>query len=152
MKRRWIIRSFFFVLLVLCIGGWAWSYFRWTVVMFDFGGGLLEFNATDGGQLLVGWDTPDRPRGRPDGLEWVRVHSLPLQKGFVRGKNVGEHYFWGFGVSNYHSKKGYGSVFGVDVPFWFVTGIIAIPTVYAWRKTRSKPNPSTAFPVEAVKK
>jgi len=36
----------------------------------------------------------------------------------------------------------------IGIPFWFLTLLAAGFAVWVWRRTRPKPNPATAFPVE----
>jgi hypothetical protein len=132
-KRKWVIRGFFIALIVLIVGAWIWNadpngiYFRW--------GGRHSFFLTSAG----------------DDLWLMQAQSTSAFHGVSFGKRP---HFITYTMCNHFLDFMWGSdpeEWWIALPFWFLTSFPTLALFFVWRKTR-KPNPSTAFPVEAVKK
>ena len=144
MKCRWIIRSFFILLILLCIG-WGWSSTHEGWIFYHFAGGQRFDCGTVWSILEVGYDNPD---GRDDPKGWscvinVRrpIHVIPVPAGELGDFNNG---FLGF---NGDFREGH---YFLEIPYWFLVSILVLILIFVWRKNR-KPNPATAFPVETDK-
>jgi len=139
MKHRWLIRSFFITLLVLCIGAWVWSYpFRERVGYTGRTGYQEWVCEIGGGGVFVGrhWGFTGTPG-------WEYLH---LGKDNFPDGTDGSPYLLGFRFfSSPPPPAGLGS-FAI-VPFWFMTALSTAALVFVWRKT-GKPKPLRAFPVE----
>ena len=138
MKRRWLIRSFFITLLLLCVGVWGWSYIS---------GGSVWFKHNDVG-LGIGGISGECftccPAGSavPEGLNCVRVPNGEWS-GVVDCPST--HSSFGFLICNDSHAN-----FLIAIPFWFITAVLALVTFYVWRRTGKK-KPGKAFPVEMDK-
>ena len=146
MKRRWIIRSIFMLPILLCLIGWGWS--GWYVCSVSYlqqdgrcdacnsGSGLITVEGFISGDdtLPTGWKckiTPD------EGSGWFWQQD-------------GVHGFLGFFyVNNFDGPEPL--LYRLDIPYWFLVLYFSILLVLVYRKTRPKPNPATAFPVEMDK-
>jgi predicted small integral membrane protein len=147
MKRRWIIRNFFIAVLLLCVGAWAWSYLYLGGISYRRGQ-LLVF-AANHGELWIRW--VERGWG-PDGVS-VSYDPVPedyaMSEKYIRSYPRTKYFLGFFTSKDMNSFTGRERQAGI--PFWFVTSVLAIALIYVWRKTRPKPNPATAFPIETVK-
>jgi len=131
MKRRWIIRSFFIGLLLLCVGGWMVSYkYDWTVL----------FTASNQWIMRSHWGKID--------LIWEKHPVWPYRKGWhfwsaPADADAPDPSRFGFWASNYWGEENI-----IIVSFWFPMTISAAFLWLVWRKTRP-PVRGRAFPVEA---
>jgi len=140
MIRRWIIRSFFIGLLLLCVGGWLSSYYCPIEGVYHKTCTLACW--TSNGYLWVGYSNPGNDYGT-----FVRVYrpvKLPGGKDLDAIMYYRIHHSLGFAYgeqpSPYHSQ-----IF--CIPFWFPTVMFAGFICLVWRKTRPKSG-GRAFPVE----
>jgi hypothetical protein len=139
MKRRWIIRSFFIGLLVLCVGGWVGSY--WDAGEITYSGRNVWYAAFHWGKLHLMWAyDPARANGGWDAF--TRPASADTDAALIAG--YGGHYYLGFFL-----KIGPDENY-VAIPFYFPTLISAALLWLVWRKTRPKAK-GRAFPVEPSK-
>ena len=130
--KRWIIRSFFIGLLLLFVGGWAWSYH--TESNINYGGRNFWEATCNWGNFSLGWISYNN---RHDGWE---VFTNPARDWNVTGGS------WvAFDTVNEPNKK------SVIIPFWLPTILLATLLWLVCRKTRPKINPRKAFPVEITK-
>ncbi len=133
MVHRWIIRSCFIALLLLCMDGWKLSREQF---------GWVGYQQTE--NLWLG--------GLQDGSLYAFHFSLV-------GVHRGWHYQTGpfhLDVLDHHTNLSFiGFVFAshgtaalaVGIPFWFLTGAAALSLVYAWCKM-GQSKKLQAFPVE----
>src|ERR1035437_8685370 len=127
--KRWCIRSVFVGLLLLCVGGWGWSYKYGWVINYDYGRGLSTLESVWGEIHLCWYDTsvsqstgmPFDPMPKGEGFS---ASSFPCDASFDSGR--ADHYRLGFVVSNDW----------IAIPFWFPTIIAAALLWWVWRKTR----------------
>src|ERR1035437_9628380 len=143
MKRRWIIRSFFIGLLLLCVGGWVWSYkYGW----------IFRYSRHNGGSVRSHWGKIH--------LTWMddswapfpteRWHIYPadaaIDANYIKYIHNGHysHHCLGFFITIEAD-----SMF-VVIPFWFPTTISAALLWLVWRWTRPRVQ-GRAFPVEIAK-
>jgi hypothetical protein len=138
MKRRWIIRCFFIGLLVLCAGGWGWSYrYAWGI---GYSGHSYWAVECARGEIYLVWVRDSVTRGFPTG--WAII-AAPATIAFdVRlAGEYGDYYYLRF----HFDKK-------VDewvctIPFYCLTVLSTVFLWFAWRKTRPAAK-GRAFPVE----
>jgi hypothetical protein len=139
MVRRWIIRSFFIGLCVVCVGVWVGSYFQeaWLEhigptgnALFRIFPGSLDFDCLRSSHFSGDqWDWNHGP-SRMTFFQWY-YHSM-------------DHHFLGFAYQRQVDPRRYRAVF---VPLWFATALSGLLLWFAWRKTRPKVQ-GNAFPVE----
>jgi len=142
MKRRWLIRSMFITLLLLSLAAWAWSHPYGYTAGLKNGPYSLGTGLSDGVWLFAFGKGGDARQGfQFEKLGW----SLPADFSLLPST----HSFLRFLIGN-ESSSGI-SQFIVGVPLWFLTSMLTLTLIYVWRKTRPKPNPATAFPVEIDK-
>jgi hypothetical protein len=135
MKRRWIIRSFFMLPIVLCIIGWGWSSTHWGWAGYTCADHVVRCG-TFYGVVYVSSDKLRQPT--PNGWSSFYRH-VPETRFWSRNDSV---IFFGFGC--YWGPDGC----SVHVPYLFPLFVFSLVLMYVWRITRPKPNPVTAFPVE----
>jgi hypothetical protein len=139
MKRRWIIRSFFIGLLVLCVGGWVGSYwFGWGISSSAQEAWVIECES--GRMYLAMWNSFGWPGSHP--------HDPGSVYFFIADSK-----YLGSVARRYHHFIGFQSINDLDggrciiIPLWFPTAISAALLLFVWRKARPKPK-GRAFPVE----
>ena len=146
--KRWIIRSFFIGLLLLCVGGWATSYASWwdieyhdnlpTTFTWAVGsswGRLWIIRKHDVYSYFGGY----LPRELETYMSSVDVpYEIERQFEFL------PHYVFGF---CFNSDE---RLHGIAIPYWFPTTLSASLLCWVWRKTRPKAK-GGAFPVEVSK-
>jgi hypothetical protein len=144
MVRRWFIRGFFVGLLLSCLAAWwASGYYSATVDYFQDGrfgvggesmAGIVRFGGGIGVEYYC-----------PSGFSGHVARSSPPGFMALRWDEPKDYYF-GFSVFSGHSTTT-GTVFGISVPYWFISLVLAVLLWLVWRKTRPKPK-GGAFPVE----
>ena len=144
MKRRWIIRSFFIGLLTLCVAAWGWSYYYEHLVFLKHGSNSLGLGQSNG-TWIAAWATYS---GGHEGLNFETSRNTDDLSEWL-GRQSMVYSFLGFFISKDRSSST--QLFVVGVPFWFLTILAAVSLFFVWHKTRPKPNPATAFPVETDK-
>ena len=155
--KRWIIRSFFIGLLLLCVGGWRWSYFFCESLAYQQPRTLNpaenKYVEVSGGNLLLMTYVPFSDDATPWPVGWTYYHrhrdrdDVNWEKRFDSWEGprfLGFHFFY-----KASPRPAIGNADrGIQVPFWFPTTISAALLWLVWRKTRSKAK-GRAFPVEA---
>src|ERR1035437_5317203 len=149
--KRWIIRSFFIGLLLLCVGGWVWrAYYDGT---FQYGRGALSEKATSVKCLI--W------RGQID-VMFIQNDGQFLDDGWQSNVTEAHTQFWpsddfrtshyglGFAIGHVNNKFTGQEFWELGVPFWFLVVVSSLTLWLVWRKTRAKAK-ARAFPVELAK-
>ncbi len=144
--KRWIIRSFFIGLLLLCVGGWIASYVRLARVSY-MGEGLWTLESVNGQVALMRWpDYREKYNWQNDKPTW-RCFST-ISSGELHSE-LGDYredwYFLGFGFlwnDPYQPGRWAGGI-----PFWFLTTLSAVALFFSWKKTARRKLGGT-FPVE----
>ena len=138
MKRRWLIRTIFMLPILLCIVGWGWSTTQ---------EGWITYNCADHRVICyTSWGTV--------GVETSSNHTWTMRDGWQcevmaldKIRLLPTNGFLGFdycyGESRSEIYRNY-----IEVSYWFLIVVFSLALLYVWRKTRPKPNPATAFPVE----
>jgi hypothetical protein len=121
--------------ILLCIFGWGWSV--------GHSAGVCYSHADKSGICSTGWGVIVVYVGKPPGITsdgWdCKAARIPETRLLLpNGLNT----FLGFG---YHSAIDYHDF---EVPYWFLIIVFSFALLFAWRKTRPKSHPATAFPVE----
>lgn len=154
MLRRWIIRSFFLMPILLCAGGWAWSGgHRTASITYRLRSYFAECG-TGPGIVFIG-------NGRYSALTAHREGKGGGGSVFFTGSADGWEYrdypqtparFWPpndlgvplvLGVCFYSEKSHL-----LFVSYWSLIFVFSVPLLIVWRKTRPNPHPKTAFPIE----
>ncbi|MCL2639467.1 MAG: hypothetical protein FWD53_01345 [Phycisphaerales bacterium] len=141
MTFRWLIRSFTIALLTLCLGLWAWSYFRYFSIAYNPSPGKCHFMDTYTGGVLFGstngidWSPPG----------WRLTHNHHVQP--LLELPVGKR-FLNFGYFRQGSTPA-NTVWGLGIPFWFPSLLFTGLLWFVWRQTRPKPA-WRGFPVEVT--
>ena len=141
MVKRWIIRSIFMLPILLCVGGWGWSFGHWNTL--EVAAGKLHRLGLENayGCLWVHYFGG----GLSSGFWWVGHGSIDSVERCIvpRWKSC----FLGF--SYWHEPLGWRMPihWQVMVPYWFLILVFAGLLYFVWRKT-GKPKPAGAFPVE----
>ena len=134
MVKRWGIRSVFLLPLLLCLAGWGTSYYWW-----------IQYVQTG------------RPSCTVESFHGALVferEAAELTGGFKCGRITPEMVemedpvfrFLGFGFL-LHDTPDLADMRIIEVPYWFLVLVPAICFFVAWRKTRARNDPRTAFPV-----
>ena len=142
MLKRWFIRIIVVLPLLLCVVGWVRSRMHDDTVGYAHALLHAEVDAY-WGSIHVLWEQ-GTPRGSGPYYKQDRTfqtHFWPVDQPLQT--------YWGFGLHRVF-VTGYTYVW-VSFPYWFVTLVLAFVAVYAWWKTRRKPDPKTAFPIEVSK-
>jgi len=136
MKRRWVIRLIFILPILLCLGGWGWSFTHNGRI--EMGrGGIWGSCGTIWGSVTIQYDHYAPPIGlQCDVYRESEAHLL-------LHPDIG---FLGFG----YSGPPYGP-HALFMPYWFLILVFSSVLFIVWRRTRPKVNPATAFPVEMGK-
>jgi hypothetical protein len=134
MPRRWLIRSLFIILAILCAVAWIGTHWRVadigyvgkTRIGLELDEGRLGILSTNNFQDTPGWH-----------LSLTASHDTPWQV----VERTAQCHALGFAFTADPSEL------LVVIPLWFPTLISAFTLWFAWRKTRPKPI-GRAFPVE----
>ena len=132
--KRWIIRSLFIGLLLLCVGGYGFSYIRGCEVADTFN---KVWGVQSGwGKLHLSWFGISSFSG-------LWVNDFPVDAGYDLEyvDHFHSHYCLGFFIRFEPDRTLF------TIPFWFPTTISALLLWWVWRKTRP-PVKGRAFPVE----
>lgn len=140
MVRRWLIRSFFIALCVLCVGAWMGSYFQAVFVHYFARTHVLTWGAYDGFLDFADQDSPVF-----SSATWTWRHIATDHKEAQEEYRASPYHFAGFAYNNHTVGTQYWSV---QVPLWFLTFISALLHWFVWRKTRPR---MAGFPVEPAK-
>ncbi len=155
MKRRWIIRSFFIGLLLLCVGGWVYSGTHTGEINYVRNGCFVQCG-TESGVVYVGSGGKRGAPGIANGCFFASISNASRDDALPAR-------FWPLGPSQIPSFLGFFyaraaptsfSVGGVDyasVPYWFLILLVSFALFVVWWKTR-KSKPGRAFPVEMTAK
>ena len=139
--KRWIIRSFFIGLLLLCVGGWGLSYVYDDFFGYEYAPTGSWYMQCGGGKFMFVYEdyisTP-----RPTGY-WFVGHQTHFRNELYGGSKGGR--MLGFRVS--WEFLPFFSFWHAEIPFWFLSTILAVLLWLAWRWTRPKAQ-GRAFPVE----
>ena len=138
--KRWIIRSFFIGLLLLCVSGWVGSYpfsvYYTAKRCWGVGWGRTGIAASCNDTRIV-----DSPQG------WS---IAPPRMGSLFGWWVGESEHQTYDLCGFEVCASQYS-YSLIIPFWFPTTISTALLWWVWRKTRL-PVKGRAFPVEVAKR
>ena len=135
MKRRWLFRSFFILPILLCIIGWWWSVAHGCRFGCSYVGYYVGLG-TEWGSVALIYDSSDQ--GPPD---WT-LEMPPLSAAhFIHPRS-----FLGFSYRTPNPTRR-----AIVVPYWFLMLVFSGILWFVGRKTRPKPNPATAFPIEMDK-
>jgi hypothetical protein len=144
MFRRWLIRTFFLLPILLCVAGWLWSGFYASWLSYSQDGKYVECIPLSGVLVLEwGWDSRPRDRWQSEAFQQARTQLWQSRFWLQPRQGAGiPAYVLGFSFD--HRAHWY----CVAIPFWFL--ILAFSALFflIYRKTRPKPSPDTAFPVE----
>ena len=144
MFKRWIIRGFFIWLVLLCMGGWAWSYGRSDGVGYlsDTGRGWLL--SSGGSALALCYGKNDEPPTE----KWVSIHDT-LEPSERHVFFPGGTSFLGFGYTHLVAP---GHEFSaITIPYWLPTILAAFSLCFVWWGTRKR-KAGGDFPVELAGK
>jgi len=128
--------------VLLCVAGWGWSINHAGMLAYWYPPRYVGFT-TGSGTASIQFGRVSTMGGFEGG--WIRLaDSVPAS--FLPDPPR----YLGF-VFDWESTVGGGYGLTVKVPYWFLVAIFGVLLLLAWRKTRPKPNPATAFPVEVKK-
>ena len=139
MIKRWLFRSFFIGLLVLCVGAWVIS--RWWTSEFTYLG-----TSYDGATLAdgrIGFGQNHSPSTFRTG--WHQDFR-PNVRGYWSVSDLSPN-LHGLGFSCYHDSGRW----DIIIPLWLPTLLLAGLNWFVWRKTKPKPV-GRAFPIEPATK
>ena len=139
---RWLIRSFFIVLLTTACVAWAGSYFRRIMFEISFTTHAEAWTLDSG--VIVCDAFPSLPASRGH-WEWRQTSAdrKDVQRAYKE-----ESHFLGFA---YHAPTASWNDRNLMIPLWCPTLLSAIALWVAWRKTRL-PTAGTRFPVTVAAK
>jgi hypothetical protein len=144
MFRRWIIRSIFILLVVAVSAMWVRSWYFADNIDHLTRDGLLRCNSEWGRLSLYHSSGPFEY-----GFGWYYFCDISYNRE-IDGLDLATfHHLAGFeyGIAT----LGFHRATRIKMPYWFIDSVAGLIGLYAWWKTRPKPNPATAFPVEARK-
>ena len=138
MLRRRLIRSLAAFPLLLVIAAWIASY--------SVTGGV-RYARSPSPVIEFDWSW---------GAVWINYEEHPFPS-----SDLGWHAYWGYyshgpvlaanwskaGFDWWHSTKGFGEVYSLGIPFWFLTVLAAFLLYMVWHLTRPQ-SPTGAFPVQ----
>jgi len=149
MVRRWIIRSFFIALCVVCVGTWVGSYFQ--LMWVDYYSTNHVWSAyVEGGSVLF----MDRLRDPGIAGEWYWGHRIADPNSVRESYLSDKYHFAGFAYDESHQPYSTPLAYwirDVFVPLWSPTFLSALLLWFAWRKTRLR-KAVKGFPVEPTAK
>ena len=145
MCRRWIVRGFFLLLILLCLAGWEWSGTHNSDVGYSHSDRWLACHTWDGVVgVMLGRGGRAWHYGMPDG--W-----------FVEIRPQSPAHFWPEDSMHLNSFLGFvidddldltGKRYELSVPYWFLILLSLAALFFVCRKTLPKVNPESAFPIE----
>ena len=136
MKRRWFIRSFFILPILLCFVGWGWSVGHRTSVIRTFGSHLITFETETGYVSVEDEAFPDT------GTRWLHA-TVEVEPNIyeLRGIVPPQHVICELGYF------GQADLRIIYVPYWFLIVLLSSVLFLVWRRTHPKPK-GGAFPVD----
>lgn len=141
MARRWLIRSFFMGLVVLCAGVWVWS--CWCEIRLTYQGTDLHGFIIGGGRLIVAWQ-----EGAVQPLGWNLTVASPTNWDSWDTYFANSHWH-GFAYTNVKpSAKTTLRYCGLSIPIWFCTIFSTFLLGFFWWKTKLKTK--QAFPIAPI--
>jgi len=151
MKPSKIMRGFCILLLPICISVWILSYF-WTVSAGCFGHQRHEI-AFQPGVIRIIADIPGLVRGSWSCRWYFDIQSYPVYGEFLIWPRDAIVNFCGFYLGTNPTNLLAGirvpNVYCVCVPFWFLTLLSALPSLWMWHKRRTINHGTEGFPVMA---
>jgi len=138
--------------ILLCVVGWGWSSVHFGRLTHAHAGAAVEFT-TYSGSFDVRWGDTERYEG------W-RCATVPIEFEFVPSdfwtcdfQRFSSANFYQFSYLGFYSQMIGGGAYPypmrvLGVPYWFLIVVFSALLYVVWRKTRSKANPKSAFPVE----
>ncbi len=133
MVRRWLIRTFFIGILVVCVVAWVASYRR--EIIFEYEGTATSLRLACESSYIV-FNVFSPPKGGTLSNGWY-FSLWPIHE-YVEAR----HWFLGFGFTYQRGGRN-----DVCVPLWFPVLLSALTLYFVWRKTRPK-SAGKAFPIE----
>jgi len=147
MLQRWIIRSMFMLPILFCVGGWGWNGIHSGWVSYSSHNGDWIECATRAGLVGVGWGSHIKMNVYNEG--WRCVVKDATGDRFWPRDTPERHFFLGFDFHHYVDAGDQKSF--LYAPYWFFILGFSVILYFVWQKTRPKPNPRKAFPVEVGK-
>ena len=140
MLRRWVIRVFFMVPIVLCAVGWVWGAMLSGAVCYAHSERFVYVAPTEGRILVALGVDPIEHDGWRSSFEYLsRAYFWPPID------NDYYHYHLGFTFGPREKVSGNWRAFAV--PYWFLILLSSGVFWWVWRKTRAV-TARGAFPVE----
>ena len=141
LSRRIILRTLFALPVLLCLAGWLWSSTHRTAVGYSYGDREIRLE-TRTGIVEVAWGLPFA------GPEWISLNEPIHSPQFLPSEPQWDGWsFLGFSYTGLDfGPRVHFRIFAV--PYWFPLVVCGGIFAWIWRKTRRKPDPQTAFPVE----
>ena len=139
MFRRRLIRALFLLPILLCLAGWVWSATHSSFISYAHDERWMVLELRNGGvSMNWAWNDARAPRNGWDSDVLLQAHPRywPAQS----------PYLFGFHIDRVADPLGYQYV--LAVPFWFPLLLSCALSFLTYRKTRPKPQPQSAFPVE----
>jgi hypothetical protein len=138
MFRRWLIRSFFIALCVVCAAVWVGSYFQRVAVHYHGHDHILILGLDCG---AIGYINNDIEVGIPYAWQWYRGPTNFQE--FRQYYRRTSYHFIGFAFDP--KKTDFVTV--VMIPLWLPTLLSAVLLWLAWHKTKTRPK-ATGFPIK----
>ena len=134
--------------ILLCMAGWLWSVSQDGSILYFNHGRSVRCDSL-WGVIGIRWSTNNLTS-----YGWEK-DVIPEEAHFWPGRNPDSQSFLGldfryFQFGTGHSQFGTGDLYVLDVPYWLLIVVFSTVLFFVWRKTRPKPNPKTAFPVEVL--
>ena len=148
---RWLVCGLFAGVIMLSIAGWLWSGLRYT----SLGHNNAQVNSMGGvvgfiyfpGPGTAPWNFADVSNGKSG----LNLASYFDRIDFSVSMEEGIH-LYAFGLGYFHSPGLTGvEDYEISIPYWFPMLLAGGGLLVTWFKTRPKPDPATAFPVQAAK-
>jgi len=143
MPNRCLIRSLFILPVLLCLAAWGWT--GWYEAALDYmnGAGWITLDTAHGAvtlkrQMSVSSDGYNAAVFRTPSVRfWPEADADDLC--FLGFRWVHESIVYGDGTAHPY--------YSLTIPYWFPLLVFSLLLLGAWRKTRHRPDPATAFPV-----
>ena len=149
MHQRWLIRTCFLIPVILFASLWLMSIQNNARISYMHVG--YEKNlGTFWGVIWFGWgqDVSFRPVVLPPD-SW-QMTNMPMASHILSSEFMESKPYLGFAY-NYRESPSRGHVYeyrALAIPIWFPLSMATASFLLVFRKTRPKPNPKTAFPIE----
>lgn len=139
MKKRWLIRSLFIGLVVLCVVAWVGS--LWRSLDIDHSGKTWDEMSVADGRICIQEIVPDFPI-----MQGWHTTFRSTHWNIWKSEDANSQYHLA-GFSLHQSVK----IWAVTIPLWFPTLLSVGMLWLLWRKTKAKPI-GHAFPIEPAAK